>query len=80
VAHIIGIDTGGTFADGVVIDGDVRIARAKASSTLDDVPSPPGTAWAGSGSGGRLRRGRRARGEGGTEHACRTLEGAGRRR
>ena len=80
MAHIIGIDTGGTLADGVVIDGDGRIVTAKASSTLDDVPWAPGTAWAGSGGGGRLRRGRRARSEGGTEHICRTLESAGRRR
>src|SRR5215470_12626304 len=34
--HIIGIDTGGTFTDCVVMDADGRIATAKAPSTPDD--------------------------------------------
>jgi N-methylhydantoinase A len=36
VAYIIGIDTGGTFTDCVVMDADGRITAAKASSTPDD--------------------------------------------
>ena len=34
--YIIGIDTGGTFTDCVVMDADGRIVTAKASSTPDD--------------------------------------------
>src|SRR5512134_604886 len=34
--YIIGIDTGGTFTDCVVMDADGRITAAKASSTPDD--------------------------------------------
>jgi N-methylhydantoinase A len=34
--YIIGVDTGGTFTDCVVIDADGRITTAKASSTPDD--------------------------------------------
>ena len=34
--HIIGIDTGGTFTDCVVMDADGRITTAKAASTPDD--------------------------------------------
>jgi len=34
--HIIGIDTGGTFTDCVVMDADGRIVTAKAASTPDD--------------------------------------------
>jgi N-methylhydantoinase A len=36
MAHIIGIDTGGTFTDCVVMDADGRIVTAKAASTPDD--------------------------------------------
>ena len=36
MGFVIGIDTGGTFTDCVVIDGDGRIVTAKASSTPDD--------------------------------------------
>jgi N-methylhydantoinase A len=36
MAYIIGIDTGGTFTDCVVMDADGRIVTAKASSTPDD--------------------------------------------
>ncbi len=36
MAYIIGIDTGGTFTDCVVMDGDGRITTAKASSTPTD--------------------------------------------
>jgi N-methylhydantoinase A len=36
MAYIIGIDTGGTFTDCVVMDPDGRIVTAKASSTPDD--------------------------------------------
>src|SRR5262244_3298674 len=34
--YIIGIDTGGTFTDCVVMDADGRLVTAKASSTPDD--------------------------------------------
>src|SRR5258705_394014 len=34
--HIIGIDTGGTFTDCVVMDAEGRIVTAKAASTPDD--------------------------------------------
>ena len=34
--YIIGIDTGGTFTDCVVMDAEGRIVPAKASSTPDD--------------------------------------------
>src|SRR5437773_540371 len=36
MGHVIGIDTGGTFTDCVVIDGHGRIVTAKASSTPGD--------------------------------------------
>jgi len=36
MAYIIGIDTGGTFTDCVVMDSDGRLVTAKASSTPDD--------------------------------------------
>jgi N-methylhydantoinase A len=36
MTHLIGIDTGGTFTDCVVMDADGRIATAKAPSTPDD--------------------------------------------
>src|SRR3989475_1183185 len=36
MSHIIGIDTGGTFTDCVVMDADGRIVTAKAASTPDD--------------------------------------------
>ena len=36
MAYIIGIDTGGTFTDCVVMDADGRIVTAKAASTPDD--------------------------------------------
>src|SRR2546427_9495699 len=36
MAYIIGIDTGGTFTDCVVIDAGGRIITAKAPSTPDD--------------------------------------------
>ena len=36
MGFVIGIDTGGTFTDCVVIDGDGRIVTAKASSTPGD--------------------------------------------
>jgi N-methylhydantoinase A len=36
VAYVIGIDTGGTFTDCIVMDADGRITAAKASSTPDD--------------------------------------------
>jgi N-methylhydantoinase A len=36
VGFVIGIDTGGTFTDCVVIDADGRIVTAKASSTPGD--------------------------------------------
>jgi N-methylhydantoinase A len=36
MAYIIGIDTGGTFTDCVVMDAEGRIVTAKASSTPDD--------------------------------------------
>jgi N-methylhydantoinase A len=36
MSHIIGIDTGGTFTDCVVMDVDGRIVTAKAASTPDD--------------------------------------------
>ena len=34
--YIIGIDTGGTFTDCVVMDADGRLVTAKAPSTPDD--------------------------------------------
>ena len=36
MAYVIGIDTGGTFTDCVVMDAEGRITAAKASSTPDD--------------------------------------------